>query len=87
MEIHIIDVGQGDSILVRQNGKDILIDCGVREAGESVFLYLKSLHIGALSLVLTHPHLDHIGGAEYILNNFSIENVYAPKVLMDEVFD
>ena len=80
MEIHIIDVGQGDSILVRQNGKDILIDCGVREAGESVSLYLKSLHIGALSLVLTHPHLDHIGGAEYILNNFSIENVYAPKV-------
>lgn len=64
MNVHYIDVGQGDSIFIQTpNGKTMLIDGGNRTAGPKVVEYLKSLGISSIDYVVaTHPDADHIGG-------------------------
>lgn len=90
LQVHVVDVGQGDSILVRfTNGRNMLVDAGGwkdefkdgRGAGEVVATYLKRLGIGRLDvLVLTHPHEDHAGGAVYLLGRFDIGTVLISPV-------
>lgn len=64
MNVHFIDVGQGDAIFIQTpNGKTMLIDGGPRTAGPAVVEYLKSLGISSIDYVVaTHPDADHIGG-------------------------
>lgn len=73
---HILDVGQGDSILVQFKGKNILIDGGEREMGPRVASYLRDHGISRIDLmVATHPHSDHIGGLLEILDRFQVLKV------------
>ena len=75
-EVHVLDVGQADCILVRQGAHAMLIDTGEPENGQMVVDYLKSLGVRRLDcLVLTHPHADHIGGAEEVLKSVRTEQV------------
>lgn len=81
LKVHFIDVGQGDSILIQQDDKNMLIDTGPYAKADAAVSYLKKQNIKKLDyLVLTHPHEDHIGGAGTIINNFDIGTVYMPKV-------
>ncbi|KKG13066.1 lamin tail domain-containing protein [Methanosarcina sp. 2.H.A.1B.4] len=75
LTIHFLDVGQGDSILIEYNNKDMLIDAGESDQGEVVTSYLQDQGISTLDYVVaTHPHSDHIGGMNDVLNNFQIEH-------------
>ena len=77
LEAHFIDVGQGDSILVKYGNKSMLIDGGPIDAGPTVASYLKSHGVSAIDvLVSTHPHADHIGGLLTILEQFPVKVVY-----------
>ncbi len=79
--VHVIDVGQGDSILVRSGDKTMLIDAGPKSAKNEVERYLKQNEITKLDYVIaTHPHEDHIGGMEHILERFEYETVIMPNV-------
>ncbi|NFO40095.1 MBL fold metallo-hydrolase [Clostridium botulinum] len=79
MQIHYINVGQGDSELIQVDGKNILIDAGNNDS--MAYNYLKKLGIKKLDYVMsTHPHSDHIGGMTQIINEFDIGEFYAPKV-------
>lgn len=79
--VHYIDVGQGDSILVQVNNKNLLIDAGPKDSQDKLMDYLKSQRIQNLDYVITtHPHEDHIGGMAEIIKNFNIGKFYAPKV-------
>ena len=79
--IDFIDVGQADSILVRNQDKVMLIDAGTNEAGETVVNYLENLGITKIDyLIGTHPHADHIGGLDDVINNFDIGQIYMPKI-------
>lgn len=79
--IDFIDVGQADSILVRNQDKVMLIDAGTNEAGETVVNYLENLGITKIDyLIGTHPHEDHIGGLDDVINNFDIGQIYMPKI-------
>ena len=62
LQVHYIDVGQGDSILILSpEGKVMLIDGGERDSGAVAYLQAKGItHIDLM--VATHPHSDHIGG-------------------------
>ena len=81
LSIDFIDVGQADSILVRNQDKVMLIDAGTNEAGETVVNYLKNLGITKIDyLIGTHPHEDHIGGLDDVINNFDIGQIYMPKI-------
>ena len=84
MKIHFIDVGQGDSILVQVNYKNLLIDSGSKSEKDKLIKYLKTLNIAQFDYVIaTHPHEDHIGNMDYIINNYKIINFYSPKVTSD----
>lgn len=81
MYVHYINVDQGDSILIQVNNKNLLIDSGPKTHKKSLLKYLKSLGISNLDYVIaTHPHDDHIGNMNTIINNFDIKYFYAPKV-------
>lgn len=82
LEVHYIDVGQGDSILVKQNGESLLIDGGSAEYSDTVLNYLKDNNISNLKYVIaTHPHEDHIGGLKKVIDNITVENIIMPKVV------
>lgn len=75
IEVHFIDVGQGDAILIDWGDIEILIDGGDRSPG--VASYLKSYVDGPLEvLIATHPHADHIGGLIEVLASFEVEEVW-----------
>lgn len=81
LKVHIIDVGQGDSTFVElPNGATLLIDAGEREYGENVISYIKALGYRKVDyLVATHPHSDHIGGLQAVIESFDIGKIYMPK--------
>jgi len=80
--VHFIDVGQGDSILIQApSGKNMLIDAGTNASASAVVNYLKNRKIKRLDiLVATHPHEDHIGGMDAVINKFDIGMIYMPDV-------
>lgn len=80
LTVHFIDVGQGDSILVQFQNKNLLIDAGPRSSSDNLMKYLKKVGIKKLDYVVaTHPHEDHIGGMPDVIKAFDIGEFYAPK--------
>jgi len=71
MRVHFLDVGQGDSIFIESaDGKTMLVDGGVKGAGQQVVSYLKELGVNKLDIVVaTHPDADHIGGLIPVLQS------------------
>lgn len=75
LNVHFIDVGQGDSILIDLGQTEILIDGG--EQSSSVVNYLKNYVDGSLEvMVATHPHTDHIGGLIAVLASFNVHDIW-----------
>lgn len=81
LQVHYIDVGQGDCQLVVTSSATVLIDCGEREYYERVIDYIKGLDISKLDyVVVSHPHTDHMGGMSYIIDEFDVGTVIMPKI-------
>ena len=79
-EVSILDVGQGDSFLIRLKNKNILIDTGGNinyDISKNILIpYFKSVGIKKIDyLVLTHGDYDHMGEAINLLDNFKVEKV------------
>ena len=82
LRVYCLDVGQGDSILITNNNKTMLIDASTNEMGSRVVKYLNDLGIKKIDyLVGTHPHEDHIGGLDNVIKNFDIGTIYMPNVV------
>ncbi|ERN54104.1 S-layer homology domain-containing protein [Alkalihalophilus marmarensis] len=77
VEIHHIDVGQGDAtLIIAPNGQTMLIDAGTQTAGQKVVSYLKQAGVSTIDhLVITHAHADHVGGAVQVMSEFQVNNV------------
>lgn len=79
-EVHFLDVGQGDSILIRIKSKNILIDTGGNinfNISKNVLIpYFRSSGIKKIDyLILTHGDYDHMGEAINLVENFKVEKV------------
>ena len=78
--VHYVDVGQADGIIIESSGHYMVIDAGTNIAGSTMDAYLKSLNVKVIDVVIgTHPHEDHIGGLDDVINNFEVLQVYMPK--------
>ncbi|MBG9734738.1 ComEC/Rec2 family competence protein [Paenibacillus alvei] len=82
LQVYFLDVGQGDSTLIRTpKGQQVLIDGGEKSQGGNVLKYLKQYGVKELDAVIaTHPDSDHVGGLAAVLNAIPAKSVYAPKV-------
>ncbi|WNG45038.1 MBL fold metallo-hydrolase [Archangium minus] len=69
LTVYFFDVGQGDAaLIVSPTGKTVLIDGGPPEADEALVPRIRQLVQGPIDLViLTHPHLDHLGGLAKVI--------------------
>lgn len=77
MEVHFLDVGQGDSTLIINGEHAMLIDAGDNDHGTAVQYYLQKMGITGLDyLVLTHNDADHIGGGDVVITKFDVETVF-----------
>lgn len=82
MEVDFFDVGQGDCILIESQGDFLLIDGGNNEDGLLVVNFLRSQGVDELDYIIaTHPHEDHIGGLDTVIENFEVETVIAPQAV------
>lgn len=85
LEVHFIDVGQGDcTFILLPDGKTMLIDAGNNSDGEKVVGYIKNLGVTGIDyLIGTHPHADHIGGMDTVIANFDIGEIFMPQITTD----
>ncbi|MFN2577997.1 MAG: ComEC/Rec2 family competence protein [Pyrinomonadaceae bacterium] len=76
LQVHVLDVGpvEGDSILIiSPTGKSVLIDAGDAGKGKPVLEALKRYKIEKLDyFIATHPHPDHIGGADEVMKAIKV---------------
>lgn len=76
LTVHFIDVGQGDATLLEGPDFTILIDAGKHNRND-VVPYLESMGIKEIDLFIgTHPHADHIGQANQVMEAFEIKEVW-----------
>lgn len=79
LEVHYIDVGQADCILLECAGEYMLIDGGNVADSSLVVSYLDRVGVEELEIVVnTHPHEDHVGGLAGVLAVFPTHAVYSP---------
>lgn len=79
LEVHFLDIGQGDSTLIKYGEHAMLIDAGENDSGTKVQAYLKSQGVTQLDYVIgTHPDSDHIGGLDVIIYKFDCDRVMIP---------
>ena len=77
LTVKVLDVGQGDAILVQTGKQVVLIDTSDVDERDKLRKELKKANVKALDkVILTHPHADHIGGMEVLLKEFSVKEVY-----------
>lgn len=90
--VHFLDVGQGDSILICGLEKNILIDGGERDQGDTVIAELKEYGVTEIDyMIATHPHSDHIGGLVDVLryasdyDDIKVNNVIIPDIPEEDI--
>lgn len=85
LSVHIIDVGQGDCILIKTpENQNILVDGGDEDSYKIIRTYLKLNKVKNLDVVIaTHFDKDHIGSLDDIINNFNTKKVYTPNQVED----
>lgn len=76
LQVHYMDVGQGDATLIVCDGHAMLIDAGNNNQGTAVQSYLQSQNVETLDYVIgTHPDADHVGGLDVVITKLDCETI------------
>lgn len=80
--ITVIDVGQGQCVLLQSSGRTYMVDCGGDHGEQTADKAVAVLHAQGIfsldGLILTHYDADHVGGARYLLSRVPVETLYLP---------
>lgn len=78
----VLDVGQGQCVLLQSGGRNYLVDCGGdsdTQAADTAAETLLSMGIHKLDgVIVTHYDRDHAGGVGYLLSRIAADRVYLP---------
>lgn len=86
LTVTMLDVGQGQSILLTSAGRTALIDCGGSKgsAGDTAARHLHALGISRLDvLILTHCHDDHANGVNELFSQMEVSALILPEISDD----
>ena len=85
LQVHFVDVGQGDCTVVLCDGEAMVIDGGPRSASGTVYSYIRrTLGLRHIDYVIsTHPHVDHVSGLASVLNAASVDLLLTPVLEWD----
>ena len=79
IEFYVLDVGQADAILIKSEKGNILFDSGDLDTKYELVDTLGKLGVSEIEYaIFTHPHADHIGGADVVLTSLEVHNVIMP---------
>ena len=91
LRVHILDVGQGDSILIiSPEGKTALIDAGANEKGKVALEAMQKYGVKQIDfLIVSNAQVDHVGGADEVLRGIKVLKVIdgdipPPETVVDE---
>jgi len=90
LTVSILDVGQGQSILISSKNQNVIVDCGGSlgtNAGDIAAEQLASLgknHLDAI--ILTHFHDDHANGVIELMRRVSVDKLIAPMAESEDAF-
>lgn len=77
LSVHVLDIGQGDAILIGRAGQWALIDSGDVEHRSRMKAYLKKYGVKELqTVIITHPHADHLGGMYAVFQAVRVDRIY-----------
>ena len=80
LQIHYVDVGQADAIVIEQGEHAMLIDAGKNDTEDSLINYINSLGITKFEYIIgTHVHEDHIGGMDKVVYTYDFDKIFFPK--------
>ena len=87
LQIQYLDAGQADATLIRlPNGQTMLIDAGGNATADRLVEYIAKQGVKRIDFLIgTHPHEDHIGGLDKVIEAFDIGEIYLPKVADSQV--
>lgn len=86
--VTVLDVGQGQAVILQSEGKTYLVDCGSGDpeaAADKTADHLMSIGVFKLDgILVTHYDTDHVGGIPYLLTRIQADTVFLPKAGADE---
>jgi len=81
LKVSFVDVGQADCIIFQYGESAMIIDAGGNSGASSLVSTIKNMGISKFDVAVgTHPHEDHIGGLDAVIDSFEISKVYMPKI-------
>lgn len=80
LRVYMLDIGQGDAMLVQTDTQNVLIDGGNTDQGTRVVQMLRAAGVKQLDAVInSHPHSDHLGGLPEVLEEFPVGTLFMPQ--------
>ena len=85
LQVHFLNVGQGDCTIVLCDGEAMVIDGGPKSSAQFVYSYIRNtLNLDFIDYVIsTHPHVDHVYGLSSVLNAAPVDLILTPVLEWD----
>lgn len=85
LSVYFFSAGKADAaVMVAEDGSAVMIDTGLNKNGEQLVSRMREIGVKKLDyLIISHPHKDHIGGADYVIEAFPVEKALVSALRVD----
>lgn len=89
--VTVLDVGQGQCVLLQSDGKTYMVDCGSDDNEAAADTAVAFLHCQGIfhldGIILTHYDKDHVGGVQYLLQRMETDVLILPQEIGRDAWD